>query len=343
MKAFIAACLATAAYSFEMLAPVTDGNGSWSKMTITEDGVPKDLYVAMGTSESNGNTLNIPFNNRGYWSLTPSLDPNQFYKPNLLGGYVEYDVDLSQSNCGCVAAFYMVSMPGKNSAGQVEPSEDNMYYCDANQVGGNYCPEFDIMEANQWTAQTTPHSCDSPSNGHYWNCNRGGGCWQNTKNQLSYNDYGPGDQFKINTYKTFHAKLDFNSNGQFDSFKITYSQDGKSVSMDSGYCQETINMTNDVRNGMAFAFSSWSTYDNWLWGDRCQASNCNSHNLYFRNINIKTGGSSPNPPNPPTPGNYSFGDSCATPYDDDCNGCNCHWSWPSNESWNSPNAKCRCM
>lgn len=174
MKSFIAACMAAVTMSYEV---VTDAQGNYAKMTITEDGKAKELYVAMETSESSGTTLNIPYNNRGYFSNTPNLDPTQFYTPNLLGGAVDYDVDLSQSNCGCVAAFYMVSMPGKDASGNYW-NTDGYYYCDANQVGGNYCPEFDIMEANQWTTQTTPHSCSQPSNkGFYSECNRGGSCW----------------------------------------------------------------------------------------------------------------------------------------------------------------------
>ena len=86
---------------------------------------------------------------------------------------------------------------------------------------------------------------------------------------LAYSDYGPGDNYKINTLKTYHGKIDFHNNGQFDSFTVTYSQDGKSVSMNTGDCEETKKMTDDIRNGMAFAFSSWETMDNWLWGDRC--------------------------------------------------------------------------
>lgn len=31
-----------------------------------------------------------------------------YFLPNLLGGSVEYDVDLSQHECGCIAAFYLV-------------------------------------------------------------------------------------------------------------------------------------------------------------------------------------------------------------------------------------------
>ena len=82
-----------------------------------------------------------------YLSETPWLDPNKYFKPNLLGGSVEYDVDLSRRNCGCVAAFYLIKMPGVNENGDYWET-DGYYYCDANKVFGNYCPEFDIMEAN---------------------------------------------------------------------------------------------------------------------------------------------------------------------------------------------------
>lgn len=44
---------------------------------------------------------------------------------------------------------------------------------------------------------------------------------------------------------------------------------------------------------------------------------------------------------PPT-GDFTYGDACGTPYDDDCNGCDCHFSWPSNSDWNDPAAHCRC-
>lgn len=94
MKSFVAACLTTAALSFEMFE-VSDKASSWPKMTIYEDGVPKDIYVTMDGNPSGGDTLNVPAGTRGYWSLSPTLDPTQYYKPNLLGGSVEYDVDLS--------------------------------------------------------------------------------------------------------------------------------------------------------------------------------------------------------------------------------------------------------
>lgn len=78
---------------------------------------------------------------------TNYMDPTKIYRPNLLGGSVDYDVNLSSSVCGCIAAFYLVKAPGKNSSGDYW-NTDGHYYCDANKVNGNFCPEFDIMEAN---------------------------------------------------------------------------------------------------------------------------------------------------------------------------------------------------
>merc|ERR1719198_1512417 len=50
------------------------------------------------------------------------------------------------------------------------------------------------------------------------------------------------------------------------------------------------------------------------------------------------GGDDPHPdPGPdPTPSDYTYGDACGSPYDDDCDGCDCHWSWPSDQDWSSP-------
>jgi hypothetical protein len=128
------------------------------------------------------------------------------------------------------------------------------------------------MEANQYSWQTTAHECNAPSpQGFYNYCNRAGSCWQNNVDKLAYSDYGPGSGFKINTEKWFHVKMDFNqSNGSFTNFVTTMSQGTNSVQM-TGNCGSNAMMTNDLANGMVFAISNWSTYDNWLWKDRCQA------------------------------------------------------------------------
>jgi hypothetical protein len=58
------------------------------------------------------------FNGRAYFTTSKTWDPNAYFKPNLLGGSVEYDVDLSEAGCGCNASIYLVGMPGIGSAGQ---------------------------------------------------------------------------------------------------------------------------------------------------------------------------------------------------------------------------------
>jgi len=95
-------------------------------------------------------------------------------------------------------------MPAKDINGNPIAGKGGDYYCDANMVGGNWCPEFDIMEANTYAWHTTPHKCDAPNDkGHYNNCDRGGDCFEIAHGRISY---GPGDNFTINTLKPFHIK-----------------------------------------------------------------------------------------------------------------------------------------
>ena len=167
------------------------------------------MYFTINNVQAGTPNIQVPSNGRGYLAETPDLDMSnpKYWTPNLLGGSVEYDIDLSNHECGCIAAFYTVMMPGKKPDGSMWIDTDGWGYCDAMQVAGNFCPEFDIMEANKWSWATTPHSCDNPSNGHYYGCD-GGGDGQNIMNKLGWNGYGPGGQYTINTEKPFHVKLD---------------------------------------------------------------------------------------------------------------------------------------
>ena len=49
------------------------------------------------------------------------VHPDNLYRPNLVGGSVEWDMDLSKVGCGCNAAIYMVLMPAKSTSGAPEP------------------------------------------------------------------------------------------------------------------------------------------------------------------------------------------------------------------------------
>lgn len=99
-------------------------------------------------------------------------------------------------------------------------------------------------------------------------------------------------------------------------------------------------MQEPLSRGMSFIVSTWSAYDaDWLVKGKCEQKACNLDTLKFSNLVITTNGIGPEPI--PTP-EYTYGDSCATPYDDECDGCDCHFSWPVNSDWNDPDAMCRC-
>ena len=75
----------------------------------------------------------VPPNGRGIISRVPwmSYDDDMYFKPNLLGGSIWYTVDLSQHECNCVAAAYLVKMPGKDANGNTWWDTDGYGYCDA--------------------------------------------------------------------------------------------------------------------------------------------------------------------------------------------------------------------
>jgi hypothetical protein len=124
-----------------------------------------------------GSGFKMGFNGRAYLTTSKNWDPSAYFRPNLLGGSMEYDVDLREASCGCLAAVYMVGMPGVGSNGEPFESSDGMHYCDGARVGGNYCPEFDIMEANTSAFRAVNHSCTGPDeNGFYSGCDHAGQC-----------------------------------------------------------------------------------------------------------------------------------------------------------------------
>ena len=136
----------------------------------------------------------------------------------MLGGIMEYDVDLSKVGCGCISALYGVLMPG------VDNSRDEFQYCDANKVGGHWCPEFDIMEANKYAFHVTGHKCDEPSGNVYNNCDRSGQCTMDILKNSDVNDYGPNSNNKINTNRPFHVKTEFHErDSKFAGYTTTLS------------------------------------------------------------------------------------------------------------------------
>jgi hypothetical protein len=80
-------------------------NDPWEGLEVTMDGEPLQLYITrthwseitpLGT-----NGYNMGFNGRTYLSTTQDWSKDTYFRPNLLGGSMEYDVDLGTVSCGC--------------------------------------------------------------------------------------------------------------------------------------------------------------------------------------------------------------------------------------------------
>ena len=182
-------------------------------------------------------------------------------------------------------------MPGVDQTGDLWMSTDGWGYCDANQVAGNFCPEFDMMEANKYSFATTPHSCDLPDEkGFYHACDGDGHCNQNIYDQLAWDGYGPGEDYQINTELPFHVKMDFlkDVHGAFEGFTTTMTQNGRTQTMTAHDCPSSYELTNDLESGMALVLSNWSGNASWLWHDRCSGS-CTMPELTISNIKVTTG------------------------------------------------------
>jgi len=136
-------------------------------------------------------------------------------------------------------------------------------------------------------------------------------------------------------------------------------QNSRTQTMTAHGCDYIKGLQQDIADGMAFVVSAWGegisdpAVTNWLTKDRCSGV-CNVGAVEtIKNISIKLGSSKPVPPhphpvNPYDPSKFQFGNSCASSHDDDCGSesCpstdHCRWSWPWGESYDGPNAHCRC-
>ena len=89
------------------------------EIDVTVDGVPTTLYVhypePWSMATVSGDSVSFDFNNRMYLSTSPTLDTSSYFKPDILGGSMEFDVDLSQSGCGCLTALYAIVMPASQN------------------------------------------------------------------------------------------------------------------------------------------------------------------------------------------------------------------------------------
>ena len=302
MRTFIASLAAAvvsagkyeALYSHYMSTRLGGKKENLTPITVNVDGVETTKYILSDTCTGQGGVFGCPEGGRAYIVNGPSWDPKKpdYWHVDLIGdGYgtlIEWDVDLSDHGCGCINAFYTVSMPGKNSQGDFEPSTDGYYYCDANQVGGTYCPEYDLMEANKYAYQTTPHSCDAPDEkGYYSKCDRGGYAKSTADSFMPVTDFGPGEDHQIDTNKPFHVVLDFYNwtDMKLGMALTTLVQGDNKVTLINDDYDYLKNIAGDMTS-QVFVFSNWKGDDSWLRKDRCSGSCYNDPDQKISNLKI---------------------------------------------------------
>lgn len=201
--------------------------------------------------------------------------PEHITKFQLLNKWLNFTVDLSGVGCACNLAVYLIAAPAMDMAGRPFAGRGD-YYCDANQVGGQWCPEIDIMEANNAAFQATPHKCDAPvGDHHYTNCDRAG-CSQNTR-ELGPTVYGPGSEFIIDTRRPFSVNTFLSAGGpgrtEFVGMHQILAQEGREVVLEHQNCDAAYldELSSTLREGMSLIFSYWGdTAETMAWMDTPQ-------------------------------------------------------------------------
>lgn len=151
-------------------------------------------------------------------------NPDNYFYFDLVGKQITYDVTLDNVGCSCNAALYSVQMPAMDYNGNPVAGPSGDYYCDANDVGGKWCPEMDFFEANKYAMQTTPHKCDGINGHEYENCDRSG-CSTNAW-YVDSNMYGPNSYNTIDTTRTFTQQMNFwGCSGNLEWLQTTLYQD----------------------------------------------------------------------------------------------------------------------
>merc|ERR1719347_2195517 len=130
---------------------------------VNIDGVGQKYLLApdwsAGNIQMNGDSgFTLNGGGRVYLGNSPNdgWDPNNYWQTPLNEMHFSYTLDLSNVGCHCNAAGYFIGMPGPGGG------DGGDYYCDANFVGGQWCPEYDTLESNKHTIAGTLHTVSSP-------------------------------------------------------------------------------------------------------------------------------------------------------------------------------------
>ena len=274
---------------------VVPETNTFGAVSISINGEAQTKYVlfpewARQFVHVNATSITLQGGGRVYIGDSPSdtIMTELFYQMPLLGKRLTLDVDLSRVGCNCNGALYFVSMPAHNSAQQPAPGEHGDYYCDANAVGGTYCPEMDVLEANKHAMSSTAHTCEYVAPRYYPSCD-GAGCGTNILD-VDINAYGPGKQ--INTNKPFTLSTSFiqGENNLLSTVTNTFSQASQSFEFNA--CNpDYLQWMGYSLPGIVMTMSLWGTGPGglaWLDGrSECQGGcNLEESSVTFSNFRL---------------------------------------------------------
>ncbi len=228
-------------------------------ITVDVDGTPKTVYVvgpdwSAGNVKVEGNGFTLRGGGRIYLAAKATddfNDPNMYWQVHLNDKHFSYDEDLSNVGCKCNAASYFSQMPAYNAGQQPDKGPGGDWYCDANNVNGFWCPEYDTNEANKFNMASTLHTCNYVPPHFFSTCDKGG-CQTHIYFAKS-NGFCPRDDCTINTKKPFTV-----SHTQNASFVNNwYSQEGRTMSFNVCNKDWYVKNMSYSLNGMVFVASLW--------------------------------------------------------------------------------------
>merc|ERR1711988_132450 len=119
-----------------------------------------DLTIAY-CDEGPNHDMGCPTINDGGWQVNGGGGVASKSAFNLLGGYVEFDIDLSNVDTGVNANIYTIA-PASFSGSYFNKTLD---YCDGAATGSDWCMELDWIEANgHCGGAATIHTIEGPGN-----------------------------------------------------------------------------------------------------------------------------------------------------------------------------------
>ena len=238
-------------------------------MTNAYWNVPEDLA---GNVEVVNGAIEVFMKGRTYFSdaCGAKFNNSRYSRLYLLGKRLRWTTDISQTDCGCNAAFYLGSL---HQNADVSKCED--YYCDANDVCGVRCAEIDLQEANKHAFHSVLHLQDDNSGSGLGY--GGGGIDWSWHRDWTKEEYGPGANC-IDTNHPFEVEIGFplGSNGELQALTTRLSQVGSPCELQAEIQTASYifqgrpsasELTQALHEGMTPIVSYWSNEDlQWMDG-----------------------------------------------------------------------------